>query len=118
MWNSSERFTTAANAPLLGNTSPLWVALAALFIFREKLRGTFWLGLVLALFGATLIMGADFLHHPTFGRGDLMACIAGIFYASYQLITQHGRKSIDPFRYIWLVDGIAILGMLILNLIL
>jgi len=118
LWNSSLKFTTAANATLLGNTSPLWVALAALFIFREKLRGTFWLGLVLALFGATLIMGADFLHHPTFGRGDLMACIAGIFYASYQLITQRGRKYIDPFRYIWLVGVSATLGMLILNLIL
>jgi len=40
-WNSSLKYTTAANATLLGNTAPLWVALMALFIFREKLRGVF-----------------------------------------------------------------------------
>jgi drug/metabolite transporter (DMT)-like permease len=118
LWNSSLKFTTAANATLLGNTSPLWVALAALLIFREKLRGTFWLGLILALSGATLIMGADYLHHPTLGRGDLMACTAGIFYAAYQLITQRGRRYIDPFRYLWLVGVSATSAMLVINLIL
>ncbi len=117
-WNSSLKYTTAANATLLGNTAPLWVALVALFIFREKLRGTFWLGLVLALTGAALIMGSDFLLHPTFGLGDLMASAAAIFYASYQLITQRGRKHIDPFRYIWFVSLSATFGLLIMNLVL
>ena len=95
-WNSSLKFTTAANATLLGNTSPLWVALFALFIFREKLRGIFWLGLLIALTGAVLVMGSDFLRHPTLGIGDLMASTAAIFYAAYQLTTQRGRKYIDP----------------------
>ena len=31
-WNSSLAFTTASNATLLGNTSPLWVALGAWLI--------------------------------------------------------------------------------------
>jgi drug/metabolite transporter (DMT)-like permease len=117
-WNSSVKFTTAANATLLGNTSPLWVALFALFFFQEKLRGIFWLGLIIALTGAVLVMGSDFLHHPTFGIGDLMASTAAIFYASYQLITQRGRKHIDPLRYMWLVGLSATIGMFIINLVL
>jgi drug/metabolite transporter (DMT)-like permease len=117
-WNSSLEFTTAANATLLGNTAPLWVALFALFIFREKLRGVFWLGLVVALTGAVLVMGSDFLSHPTLGLGDLMASTAAIFYASYQLTTQRGRKYIDPLRYMWLVGISATIGMLIMNLVL
>ena len=117
-WNSSLKYTTAANATLLGNTSPLWVALVAVFIFREKLRGLFWLGLFLALIGAALIMGGDFLFHPTFGVGDLMASGAAVFYASYQLTTQHGRKHIDPFRYTWFVSLSATFGLLIINLVL
>lgn len=117
-WNSSLKYTTAANATLLGNTSPLWVALFALFIFREKLRGVFWLGLILALTGAALVMGSDFLRHPTLGLGDLMASTAAIFYASYQLTTQRGRKYIDPFRYTWLVGVSATIGMFIMNLVL
>lgn len=117
-WNTSVQFTTAANATLLGNTSPLWVALFALFFFKEKLRGTFWLGLLLALSGAVLIVGTDFISHPTFGIGDLMASGAAIFYASYQLITQRGREHIDPFRYTWLVGVSASAGMFVMNLVL
>ena len=118
LWNSSLKFTTAANATLLGNTSPLWVALFALFIFHEKLRGTFWTGLVIALTGAVLVMGSDFLRHPALGLGDLMACTAAVFYAGYQLITQRGRNYIDPLRYMWLVGLSATLGMFIINLVL
>lgn len=117
-WNSSLKFTTAANSTLLGNTSPLWVALFAFFVLREKLRGIFWLGLVVALTGALLVMGSDFLHHPTLGLGDLMASTAAVFYASYQLITQRGRKHIDPLRYMWLVGLSATAGMFIMNLVL
>lgn len=117
-WNSSLKFTTAANATLLGNTAPLWVALAALLIFHEKLKGIFWAGLILALTGAALVMGSDFLLHPTLGLGDLMASTAAVFYASYQLITQRGRVHIDPFRYTWLVGVSATTGMLIMNLVL
>ncbi len=115
-WNSSLKYTTAANATLLGNTTPLWVALAALLIFREKLKGIFWVGLILALAGAALVMGSDFLTHPTLGLGDIMASTAAIFYASYQLITQRGRIHIDPFRYTWLVGVSATMGMLIINI--
>lgn len=117
-WNSSLKFTTAANATLLGNTAPLWVALAAFLIFREKLKGIFWFGLILALAGAALVMGSDFLTHPTLGLGDIMASTAAIFYAAYQLITQRGRVHIDPFRYTWLVGVSATIGMLIMNLVL
>jgi drug/metabolite transporter (DMT)-like permease len=117
-WNSSLKFTTAANATLLGNTSPLWVALFAFFIFREKLRGVFWFGLAIALAGAALVMGSDFLRHPTLGLGDLMASTAAIFYASYQLVTQRGRKHIDPLRYMWLVGLSATIGMFIMNIVL
>ena len=117
-WNSSLKYTTAANSTLLGNTAPLWVALFALLIFREKLRGIFWLGLVIALAGAALVMGSDFLTHPDLGIGDLMASTAAIFYACYQLTTQRGRKYIDPLRYTWMVGVSATLGMFVINVVL
>lgn len=117
-WNSSLKFTTAANATLLGNTSPLWVALFAFFVLHEKLRRSFWVGLVIALTGAVLVMGSDYLKHPTLSLGDLMASTAAVFYASYQLVTQRGRKHIDPLRYTWLVGVSAVIGMFIMNLVL
>ena len=118
LWNSSLAFTTAANATLLGNTAPLWVALGAWLIFREKLNRFFLIGLTLVLTGAVLIMGSDFLLHPRLGIGDLMASCAAIFYASYMLSTQKGRQHIDPFRYTWLVGISASITMFIINLLL
>lgn len=117
-WNTSVKFTTAANATLLGNTAPLWVALIAYFFLREKLQPTFWLGLLLALAGAAMVMGNDFLRHPTLGLGDLMASAAAVFYAAYQLVTQRGRAHIDPFRYTWLVGISATFFIFVINLIL
>lgn len=118
LWNTSVKYTSAANATLLGNTAPLWVALFAYFFFREKLLPKFWLGLFFALAGAALVMGSDFLTHPTLGYGDLMASAAAIFYASYQLTTQRGRIHIDPFRYTWLVCVSATVFIFVINILL
>jgi len=115
-WNSSLNYTTASNATLLGNTAPLWVALAALLMFHEKLRKGFWFGLGLALVGAALVMGNDFFIHPKIGLGDLMATAAGIFYAGYYLSTQRGRQHLDPITYMWLVTVSASIGLLVINL--
>ena len=116
LWNTSVQYTTASNATLLGNTAPLWVALVAWLLFRERLGRDFWVGLALALGGAVFIVGHDFLVHPTFGLGDLMACGAAVFYASYLLTTQRGRARLDVFRYWWLVSLVAAFGLLIVNL--
>lgn len=117
-WNTSVQYTTAAKATLLGNTSPLWVALIALIFFREKLRGAFWIGLLLSLAGATLVVGANFTKDLSVNIGDALASAAAIFYALYQLITQRGRKFLDPFRYTWFVGLSATFFILIINIML
>ena len=117
-WNNSVLYTTASNATLLGNTAPIWVALVTMFIFRHKLPKGFWLGLTLALGGAALVLGSDFIVHPRLGLGDLMAIAAGFFYAGYLLSTQRGRESLDPLSYITIMVISASLFTLIINLIL
>lgn len=115
-WNSSLRFTSAANATLLGNTAPLWVALLSWLVFRQRLRGLFWIGLALALGGAVTVLGSDFIRHPTIGLGDLLAMAAGVFYAGYFLVTERGRQKLDTLSYIWLVDVIAAFTLLLIIL--
>ena len=116
LWNTSVQYTTAANATLLGNTAPLWVALGAWLLFREKLTGRFWLGLGLALAGATLILGTDFLLRPRLGIGDLMAIGTGMFYGGYFLSTQRSRKHFNPLKHLWLMGASASFGLLLINL--
>ncbi len=114
IWNTSVNFTTAANATLLGNTAPLWVALFAWLVWKEHLKVAFWLGLLLTLAGAAMVLGTDFLKESTLGIGDLMAITAGVFYAGYFLVTQRGRSQWDTLSYIWfvgLISGICLLGI-------
>jgi drug/metabolite transporter (DMT)-like permease len=115
-WNSSLRYTSAANATLLGNTAPLWVALFAWLVFRQKLRGLFWVGLAFALAGVVIVLGSDFILHPSIGLGDMLAITAGVFYAGYFLVTERGRKKMDTLSYVWLVDLIAAFTLLLISL--
>ena len=116
LWNTALFYTTAANATLLVNTNPLWVALGAWLIFREKLSKAFWIGLSIALFGAALVVGGDFLIHPRLGIGDLIAISAGVFYAAYFLSTQRGREDFHPITYIWLIGFVGSLGLVLINI--
>jgi drug/metabolite transporter (DMT)-like permease len=111
-WNTSVNFTSAANATLLANTAPLWVALFAWLVWHERLKAYFWIGLVLTLAGAAVVLGTDILRHATFDIGDLLALTAGVFYAGYFLVTQRGRIHWDTLSYIWIVGLVSSLCLL------
>jgi drug/metabolite transporter (DMT)-like permease len=111
-WNTAVNFTTAANATLLANTAPLWVALFAWLVWKEQLKAAFWLGLLLTLAGAAIVLGTDFLSETTLGIGDLLAITAGVFYAGYFLVTQRGRTHWDTLSYIWIVGLVSSLCLL------
>ncbi|HLF74693.1 MAG TPA: DMT family transporter [Anaerolineales bacterium] len=118
LWTSSLSYTTAANATLLGNTAPLWVALGAWLILKQELSPAFWRGLIITLVGAALILGTDLILHPRFGVGDVMAMLTGFFYGGYFLFTEKSRLHFDPVSHIWLVGIGASLALFIINRIL
>jgi drug/metabolite transporter (DMT)-like permease len=117
LWTSSLTYTTAANATLLGNTAPLWVALGTWLILKQKLSNAFWRGLAITLAGAGLIMGTDFILHPRFGIGDAMATFTGLFYGGYFLFTEKSRNHFDTVMHIWLVGVGASVSLFIINTI-
>ena len=103
LWATALSSTYVANAALLTNISPLWVALGAWLFFREKLNSIFWVGLVLALGGVAGVIGGGMLLHAKLGTGDILCLLASFFYAGYYLVTQRGRQLMNTLRYIWLV---------------
>jgi drug/metabolite transporter (DMT)-like permease len=118
LWTASLSYTTAANATLLGNTAPLWVALGTWLILKQKLSPAFWRGITVTLLGAALIMGTDFILHPRFGVGDAMAIFTGVFYGGYFLFTEKSRTYFDPVSHIWLVGVGASISLFIINTVL
>lgn len=115
LWTSSLDYTTAANATLLGNTAPLWVALGTWLILKKQLSGSFWRGLAITLAGAALIVGTDFILHPRFGIGDVMATFTGFFYGGYYLFTEKSRANFDSVTHTWFVGVGASITLLVIN---
>jgi drug/metabolite transporter (DMT)-like permease len=76
----------------------------------------FWLGLALALGGAGIILGSDFVRHPQLGLGDGLAFASSLFYAGYFLVTQVGRRSGSLWRFSWSIYVISALLLFAFNL--
>lgn len=114
--NTAVGLTRIANCTLLNNIAPLWVALFALIVWRERLQKWFWIGLALTIIGAVIILGTDFFRHPQLGVGDGFAFLSSFFYAGYFLITQSSRTKISALQYIWMVNLISALLLFAYNI--
>ena len=114
-WNSGVLLSGATMPTLMGNTAPVWVGLGALVFFREKLTLSFWLGLLLAISGAVVILGLNLRQDFNLGLGTLLGLLSGIFYGGYYLVTQRGRQFLDTITYFWLATAIAVVVLFLLT---
>jgi len=114
-WNTSVLLTNVANASLLGNTAPIWVSLVALVLFKEKLGRVFWAGLALTMVGAVVILGGDFVAHPSLSLGDLLALLAGVFYGAFLLTTQRAREGLSSMVTWWVAACFSGLSLLVIS---
>lgn len=117
-WTTGITISGAATPTLMANTAPLWVGLGSMVIFHERLNALFWFGLILAMFGALLVLGAEFTRGAALGLGTFLGLLAGIFYGAYYLVTQRGRDYLNTLSYFWIATFTAAMALLILNFIL
>ncbi len=115
-WATAINFTRVANATLMNNLAPLWVALIALIFWREKLSSIFWLGLVMAIGGAAVVLGSDLITRPQLNQGNLLAVGSSFFYAAYFLTTQRGREHFSTLTYVFLITLTCSLVLFFINL--
>jgi drug/metabolite transporter (DMT)-like permease len=115
--NSALLLTSAANATLLDNTAPIWVGLGALFLFKEKLRGRYWIGLALALAGAAVVTGFNPAAGIRLQSGDVLAFTGALFYAGYLLNTQRARRNLSSLSYAWIIAATAAVALFAISLV-
>ena len=115
LWATAIEQTTVANATLLNNISPLWVALFALLVWRERLGVRFWVGLAALLAGASAVLGSTILFRPDFVSGDFYAIASSLFYAGFYLTAQRGRKRIATLPFLWIMMVTAAVSLLIIT---
>lgn len=82
-WHWSINFTSVANATLLANFAPVFVALAGFAFFGERFSRMFIIGMAAALAGACMLMGRSFTLSPTNLLGDALGLVTAAFYAGY-----------------------------------
>jgi len=118
LYNTSILKTSAANATLLGNNTPIVVGLLSLLVLRKRPAGAFWLGLLMALSGSGVILWSDLGKHLSFGVGDVMALGAAACFAVYLLATERVRTSTSTLGFLRLAMISSTLALLVTNLLL
>jgi drug/metabolite transporter (DMT)-like permease len=116
LYNTSILKTSAANATLLGNNTPIVVGLLSWLVFRKRPAAAFWLGLLLALGGTVVILWADLGKRTRFGVGDLMALGAAACFAVYLLATERVRTSTTTLGFLRLAMISSTVALLLMNL--
>lgn len=117
LWCSALNYTSASAVTLLDNTAPVWVGLIGWLLLGEKQSGRFWLGLLVAIAGAGLMIGWDVVNGSTRQiTGNLIGVASGISYAVYVLITKEARRYMSSLRYTWIETISGAAGLLIIAL--
>ncbi len=122
-WISSLAYTTVANSVVLVSTAPLFVALLAAGLLRERLTRAVLAGLVLALVGSIIVgvsdacaaggcpTPADLVRGEGF-LGDMLALAGAAAVAVYLLIGRAVRARLSLLVYIFLTYGTAALTLI------
>jgi len=114
LWCSALKYTSASAVTLLDNTAPVWVGLLGWLFLKRSQNGLYWLGLLVTLAGAGLLIGWDALRSGSSQTtGNLIGLASGFSYALYILVTQRARLSLSSLQYSWMV---ALSGALALAL--
>ncbi len=92
-WHVGIKITTAANATLLANLTPIIVAIAAFVLFGEKITRPFLIAGGLALFGAVLLSAANVQFAPERLTGDIFSVLTSFWYAAYLLAVRGARRA-------------------------
>lgn len=107
-WISSLAYTSVASSVALVSTNPLWVGLASLLVFRERLGWRTLAGIAATLAGTVLIGLADRTSaQPNPALGNALALVGAATVSGYLLIGRDLRRRLSVLAYIYVVYSTA-----------
>jgi len=92
LWHMSIGLTHIAHATLFDNCAPVYVCLITWLVFKQTLGASIWFGLLFTIAGGVMITLPHFEFSPEYLQGDLLALLAGLFYAFYIISVQKARR--------------------------
>ncbi len=106
-WITSLTYTSVTSSVVLVSTSPIFVALGAIFILREPVRPLLYAGLLLAFAGAMIITFADTKGGENSLFGNALAVAGALFGGVYFLIGRLMRRRLATVPYVTLCYSAA-----------
>ena len=95
----SIKLTSIANATFLGTLAPLFTFFIEKFILKRNHSNALVLGLVLAICGATIIIGNRFDFSSNYTIGNLLAVACSGFLGMAFIISENVRKEVGTISY-------------------
>lgn len=114
VWNIAIQQSTATQATLLTNLSPVWVGIGAFLFLKDKPKRNFWIGTVVAIVGMVLLVGFDLFLHFDFNQAFMFGILSGMLYAVYMLTSKRilGEMEVMTFMMVSLLTSSVALGLL------
>lgn len=128
-WITSLEYTSVASSVVLVTTAPLWVALLAPLVLKEKITRSVMVGLFIALAGSVIVtmstscrveayrlictgMGENL--HGAALIGNVLALLGAFLSAGYLMIGRVSRGNLSLTAYTFVVYGVAALILVIM----
>jgi drug/metabolite transporter (DMT)-like permease len=100
VWHYSITMTTVANATLLANCAPILVTLYAFIVHRQRPTPVFLAALLMAMGGASALVGPNFRGGGQAFHGDLLALLTSCFYTAYMISIHRAQAGASMLRLI------------------
>lgn len=116
-WHLSIQHTTVANATLFANFSAIVVAVGAWLLLGERITRMFVIGLIVAIGGMSLLVGASFEIDPSHVVGDVYGMITAFFFGSYVLSVRSVRSRVAAATLMFRSGLITAAALLVITLV-
>ncbi|WP_313502044.1 DMT family transporter [Kaistella carnis] len=117
VWNISIQNSTATQATLLTNLSPIWVGVFSLIFLNFRPRKSFWLGTVIALIGMTVFVGVDTILDLQLDFAFFLGILSGVLYALYILVSKTVLEKLEVITFITYSMIFSTLFLFIVNVV-
>ena len=89
VWNISIQNSSATQATLLTNLSPIWVGVFSFIFLSYRPKKSFWLGTLIALMGMVVFVGIETILEFKLDFAFFLGILSGLLYAIYILVSKN-----------------------------
>ena len=116
-WISSLKYTSVASSVIFVTTTPIFVALASVFILRERISLVLFFSILIAVAGGITIGWGDWGSGKDYLYGDFLSLLGAVMATGYLLAGRRVRPQVSLSTYITLVYGVAAVFLILLALL-